>query len=82
MVFLRLNQYRPDQPRPLEEVRETVRAELVANAVSERSLKAGAEALDRLKGGETLEQLAEDWASNIENHGFGFWRVWHRRHNP
>ena len=70
VVFLRLNQYRPDEPRPLEEVRETVRAELVANAVSERSLKAGAEALDRLKGGETLEQLAEDWASNIENHGF------------
>jgi peptidyl-prolyl cis-trans isomerase D len=70
VVFIRLNQYKPAQPQPLEQVQEAVRAELLRNAVSERSLKAGTEALANLQAGTTLEDLATEWSASIDDHGF------------
>jgi len=70
VVFIRLNQHQPAQPQPLEQVQETVRAELLRNAISERSLKAGTEALASLQAGTTLEDLATEWSASIDDHGF------------
>jgi len=70
VVFIRLNQFKPAQPQPLEEVQEAVRAELFRNALSERSLKAGIEALASLQAGKTLEDLALEWSAAIDDHGF------------
>ncbi len=70
VVFIRLNKFNPAQPQPLEEVQETVRAELHRNALSERSLKAGTEALANLQSGKTLDDLALEWSAAIADHGF------------
>ncbi len=70
VVFIRLNQFKPAQPQPLEQVREAVRAELLRNAISERSLKTGTEALQGLQAGKTLEDLAKEWSATIDDHGF------------
>jgi len=70
VVFIRLNQFQPAQPRPLEEVQEAVRAELFRNALSERSLTAGIEALASLQAGKTLEGLALEWSAAIDDYGF------------
>ncbi|MCP4768507.1 MAG: hypothetical protein GY875_19875 [Gammaproteobacteria bacterium] len=70
IVFIRLNQFKPAQPQPLEQVQEAVRAELHRNAVSERSLKAGADALASLQAGKTLDELALEWSASLDDHGF------------
>ncbi len=70
VVFIRLNQFKPAQALPLEEVQDAVRRELVRNAVSERGLEAGSEALEQLRAGATLEELAEKWSANLDDHGF------------
>jgi len=70
VVFIRLNQFQARQPQPLEQVQEAVRAELLRNAVGERSLKAGTEALSSLQAGKTLDDLAKEWPAQIEDHGF------------
>jgi len=70
VVFIRLNQFKPAQPRPLEDVQKAVRAELFRNALSERSLTAGIEALASLQAGKTLEELALEWSAAIDDYGF------------
>ncbi|MCP4470092.1 MAG: hypothetical protein GY815_05295 [Gammaproteobacteria bacterium] len=70
VVFIRLNQFKAAQPQPLEQVQEAVRAELLSNAISERSLKTGTEALQSLQAGKALEELANEWSATIDDHGF------------
>jgi peptidyl-prolyl cis-trans isomerase D len=70
VVFIRLNQYKPAEPRPLEEVQQAVRAELLRNTISERGVKAGIQALEDLRAGKTLDELAMEWSSGINDHGF------------
>jgi peptidyl-prolyl cis-trans isomerase D len=70
VVFIRLNQFKPAQSRPLEQVQDAVRSELLRNAISERGLKAGKEGLESLQAGKTLEELASEWSANLDDYGF------------
>ncbi len=70
VVFIRLNERQAAQSRPLEEVQQQVRAEVVNQKLSSMSLEAGTEALASLNSGETLEEMAQDWSSPIADHGF------------
>ena len=70
VVFLRLNERKPAQARPLEEVQQQVRTELVNQKLSELSLKAGAQALSDLESGKTLDDLAQEWSTAVADHGF------------
>jgi peptidyl-prolyl cis-trans isomerase D len=70
VVFLRLNERKPAQARPLEEVQQQVRAELVKQKLSELSLKAGTQALSDLESGKTLDDVAQEWSTVVADHGF------------
>lgn len=70
VVFVRVNERKPAQARPLDEVRDQVKAELIRQKLAETSLQAGVEALARLNAGETLEDIAADWSVAITDHGF------------
>jgi peptidyl-prolyl cis-trans isomerase D len=70
VVFLRLNERKPAQARPLEEVQQQVRAELVSQKLSELSLKAGTQALSDLESGKSLDDLAQEWGKAVADHGF------------
>jgi len=51
VVFVRLNEHKPAQAQPLQEVQQQVRAELVNQKLSELSLQAGTRALSDLESG-------------------------------
>jgi peptidyl-prolyl cis-trans isomerase D len=70
VVFIRLNDSRPAQTQPLDQVKDRVRAELISQKQSERSLRAGNEALEGLRSGKSLEDLAEEWSMPVIDHGF------------
>jgi peptidyl-prolyl cis-trans isomerase D len=70
VVFLRLNERKPAQARPLEEVQQQVRTELVNQKLSELSLKAGTQALSDLESGKSLDELAQEWSTAVVDHGF------------
>ena len=70
VVFLRLHQREPSSPQPLEQVRETIRTELVKIKAREQSLKAGTDALAELEDGKSLDDLAREWSSTISDLGF------------
>jgi len=70
VVFVRLNERKPAQAQPLEEVQQQVRAELVNQKLSELSLKAGTQALSDLESGKSLDDLALEWSTAVADHGF------------
>jgi len=70
VVFIRLNGRKPAEVRPLEQVQQQVRAELVNQRRSELSLKAGTQALSSLESGKTLDDLAQEWSAAVADHGF------------
>lgn len=70
VVFLRLHQREPSAPQPLEQVRETIRTELVNIKAREQGLKAGTDALAELEDGKSLDDLAREWSSEISDLGF------------
>ncbi|MDH3536121.1 MAG: SurA N-terminal domain-containing protein [Gammaproteobacteria bacterium] len=70
VVFIRLNQRKPSQQQPLEQVREQVRSELIAKNLREQNLAAGNEALAGLQAGKSLDELAQEWSTGITDHGF------------
>jgi peptidyl-prolyl cis-trans isomerase D len=70
VVFVRLNERKPAQPQPLEQVEQQVRAELQRQKRADLGRKAGTEALQALRSGETLEDIAQQWSSNIDDRGF------------
>ena len=67
VAVLRVKEHRPSRRRELEEVRESVRAELFAQRGAERAREAGFDVIERLRGGEAAESLAMDigfgWSS-------------------
>jgi len=70
VVFIRLNDSRPAQMQALEQVKNRVRAELINQKLSERSLSAGNEALASLRSGKSLDDLALEWSRSVIDHGF------------
>ncbi|MDH3447869.1 MAG: peptidylprolyl isomerase, partial [Gammaproteobacteria bacterium] len=70
VVFIRLNQRKPSEQQPLEQVRDQVRSELIAKNLREQNLAAGKEALAELQAGKLLDELAQEWSAGISDHGF------------
>jgi peptidyl-prolyl cis-trans isomerase D len=70
VVFIRLNQFRPAAVKPLDQVQELIKSELVRIRAGEQSLNSGMTALDDLKAGKTLDQLALEWSASISDPGF------------
>lgn len=70
VVFIRLNELKASQQRSLEEMRETIRNELIAIRLRESNDKVGSEGLAALAGGQTMEELAQQWAVTVSDHGF------------
>ena len=70
VVFIRLNELRPSTVKPLAEVQDQIRADMITTSVREQSLKTGLAVLDELKAGKSLDDLAEQWSVSISDHGF------------
>lgn len=70
VVFVRLNELKAAQQRPLEEMRETVRNELTAIKLRELSSQTGSEGLAALTSGQSLDDLASQWSVTVRDHGF------------
>lgn len=70
IVFIRLNEHRAAQQQSLDEVRETVLEDLRRSRLRELAEAAGSEGLAALENGEPLEELAQQWQAQIEEHGF------------
>jgi peptidyl-prolyl cis-trans isomerase D len=70
VVFIRLNERKPAEIRPLEDVQQQVRAELINQKRNDLSLTTGAQALASLKSGKSLDELAQEWDGQINDHGF------------
>jgi len=70
VVFIRLNQLRPATEKPLDQVQELIKSELVTIKAREQSLKSGMAALAELNAGKTLDDLAVEWSASIRDHGF------------
>lgn len=70
IVFIRLNEHRPAQQQPLEEVRDLVVEDLRRSKMRELATATGREALAALRNGESLEKLAGKWNAKIADHGF------------
>jgi len=70
VLFIRLNQLKPAEQRPLEQVRNAIRSEILVNKQREQNAEAGAEGLAELKSGKNLDDLAQEWSSEIKDYGF------------
>ena len=70
VVFIRLNQFKPAEQKPLEQVREEVINELTVIKLRDMGRSVGAVALSELESGKTLDDLAQEWSSSIDDHGF------------
>ena len=70
VVFIRLNQLKPSAVRPLDQVQELIRSEIITARAREQSLTSGMAALADLKAGKTLDDLALEWSVSISDHGF------------
>ncbi len=70
VVFVRLNELKAAQQRPLEEMRETVRNELTTIKLRELSGQTGSEGLAALASGQSLDDVAQQWSVTVHDHGF------------
>jgi peptidyl-prolyl cis-trans isomerase D len=70
VVFLRLNQFKPAEQKPLEQVREQVRNELALIKLQDLGRSTGTAALAELEAGKSLDDLAQEWSSSIDDLGF------------
>lgn len=70
VVFLRLNQREAPTLQPLEQVQERIKSELIQAKAREQSLQLGTAAIADLKSGKTLDDLAREWSSSINDPGF------------
>jgi len=70
VVFIRLNQLKPAAVRPLDQVQELIRSEIITTKAREQSLKSGMAALADLKAGKTLDDLALEWSAPVSDYGF------------
>jgi len=70
VVFVRLHERKPAEAQPLEEVEQQVRSELLRQKRADLGRKAGTDALQVLRSGGSLEDIAQQWSSEIEDLGF------------
>ena len=70
VVFIRLNQHKPAEVRPLAEVSEQIKAELASIKAEQRGSEIGEQAVAALNQGKSLDSLAGEWLVEIQDHGF------------
>ena len=70
VLFLRINEIKASELRPMDEVRGQIRQELILSALREQNQKDGEQALESLRAGESLDELAEQWGTSVTDHGF------------
>jgi peptidyl-prolyl cis-trans isomerase D len=70
VVFIRLNQLMPAAVKPLDQVQDSIKSELITTRAREQSSKSGIAALEDLRAGKTLDDLAAEWSTSINDHGF------------
>jgi peptidyl-prolyl cis-trans isomerase D len=70
IVFIRLNQLKPAAVKPLDQVQELIRSEIITAKAREQSATSGIAALAELEAGKTLDDLAGEWSESINDHGF------------
>ncbi|MDC8015374.1 SurA N-terminal domain-containing protein [Tahibacter soli] len=59
-VLIRLAEHKPSEARPLDSVREEIRAKLVAESLAKQAKEQADALLDRLNKGETLDAIATE----------------------
>ena len=70
IVFLHLNEYRPAEQMPLDEVRQIIVMELKRQKARDDNIQLGKEALEVLRNGDDLDQIAADWSLQVVDKGF------------
>jgi len=70
VVFLHLNEYRPAEQMPLDEVRQVIVAELKRQKARDDNIRLGKEALELLRNGDDLGRIAADWGLEVVDRGF------------
>ncbi len=65
-IVLRVTDYQPAQPRPLDAVENEIRDQLAREAAQERAREFGEELIARVRGGETLTEVAEAESLDVE----------------
>jgi peptidyl-prolyl cis-trans isomerase D len=70
IVFLHLNEYRPAEQMPLDEVRQVIVTELKRQKARDGNIQLGEEALEVLRNGDNLDQIAADWGLEVVDKGF------------
>ena len=70
VVFIRLNELKPAQQQPLEQVKDMIRSELVMTRLRELNNRVGSEGLVALSAGKTLDDVAQEWSVTVHDHGF------------
>ena len=60
VVVLRLKEHRESAPRPLEEVKDAIRQQIIAEKARERAQAAAAKLAERLAGGASREEVAKE----------------------
>ncbi|MBY6203923.1 SurA N-terminal domain-containing protein [Halomonas denitrificans] len=58
-IVLRVTDYQPEQPRPLEAVENEIRDQLAREAAQERAREYGESLIARVRAGQTLSEVAE-----------------------
>lgn len=65
-IVVRVAEHKPATPKPLDAVREEIRARLIANATSEQAKRHAEEVFQRLQSGENFDKLAGELKLKIE----------------
>ncbi len=65
-IVLRVTDYQPAQPRPLDAVENEIRDQLAREAAQERAREFGETLIARVRGGETLAEVAEAESLDVE----------------
>ena len=70
IVFIRINQRKPPAQNPLDQVSVAISDKLKQEKGREENKLAGKQALEALKTGKNLEDIATDWHVNLIDNGF------------
>jgi peptidyl-prolyl cis-trans isomerase D len=70
IVFIRLNERNPATQKPLDEVKDAIIGVLKQDKGREENELAGNQALEALKSGKSLDDVASEWDVDIVDNGF------------
>ncbi len=70
IVFIRLNERKPAMQKSLDEVRDVIAELLKQQKAREDNKLAGNQALETLKNGKSLEDIASEWNVKVVDQGF------------